>query len=68
MALAATSYDRRTITRFGSASAWPVMADEGVDGTVSMAGRARGVSVTLSGEHLIPSLGATVANVTEPMG
>jgi Cys-tRNA(Pro) deacylase len=67
-ARAATGYERGTITPFGSLKAWPVIADEGVNGTVSIGAGAQGVSATVSGEDLIRALDATVADVTEPMG
>jgi Cys-tRNA(Pro) deacylase len=67
-ARAATGYERGTITPFGSVKAWPVIADEGVNGTVSIGGGAHGVSATVSGEDLVRTLDATVADVTEPVG
>jgi Cys-tRNA(Pro) deacylase len=63
----ATGYERGTITPFGSARAWPVIADERVTGrTVSVGGGAHGVSFTVDGDELVRALSATVADVTEP--
>ena len=63
----ATGYERGTITPFGSARAWPVIADERVKGrTVSVGGGAHGVSFTVDGDELVVALSATVADVTEP--
>lgn len=67
-ARAATGYERGTITPFGSLKPWPVIADEGVNGTVSIGAGAHGVSATVSGEDVVRALDATVADVTEPVG
>jgi Cys-tRNA(Pro)/Cys-tRNA(Cys) deacylase len=62
----ATGYERGTITPFGSARAWPVIADERVTGrTVSIGGGAHGLSFTVDGDELVGALSATVADVTE---
>jgi Cys-tRNA(Pro) deacylase len=62
----ATGYERGTITPFGSARAWPVIADERVTGrTVSIGGGAHGLSLTVDGDELVAALSATVADVTE---
>jgi Cys-tRNA(Pro) deacylase len=66
-ARAVTGYERGTITPFGSLTAWPVVADVGVTGTVSIGGGAHGVSATVSAADLIRVLGATVAAVTDPV-
>jgi prolyl-tRNA editing enzyme YbaK/EbsC (Cys-tRNA(Pro) deacylase) len=67
-ARAATGYERGTITPFGSLTAWPVVADAGVTGTVSIGGGAHGVSATVSADDLVRVLGASVADVTDPLG
>lgn len=67
-ARAVTGYERGTITPFGSLSAWPVIADVGVTGTVSIGAGAHGVSATVSAADLIRALDATVAAVTDPTG
>jgi Cys-tRNA(Pro) deacylase len=66
-ARAVTGYERGTITPFGSLTAWPVVADVGVTGTVSIGGGAHGVFATVSAADLIRVLGATVAAVTDPV-
>ena len=66
-ARAATGYERGTITPFGSLKGWPVIADEGVNGSVSIGAGAHGVSATVSGEELVRALQATVADVTDPL-
>jgi Cys-tRNA(Pro)/Cys-tRNA(Cys) deacylase len=66
-ARAATGYERGTITPFGSLTAWPVVADAGVTGTVSIGGGAHGVSATVSADDLIRVLEASVAEVTDPL-
>ncbi|TDD96034.1 aminoacyl-tRNA deacylase [Jiangella asiatica] len=66
MARDVTGYERGTITPFGSTRAWPVIADERIQGrTVSIGGGAFGVSATVDGDELIKALDATVADVTE---
>ena len=63
----ATGYERGTITPFGSLHRWPVVADSTVAGrTVSLGAGAHGVAATLTGDDVISTLGAQVADVTEP--
>lgn len=60
-----TGYVRGSITPFGSAQPWPVIADTRVSsGNVSIGGGAPGVSLTVDGENLCLALGAEVADVT----
>jgi Cys-tRNA(Pro) deacylase len=66
-ARAVTGYERGTITPFGSLNAWPVIADVGVTGTVSIGAGAHGVSATVSAADMIRALSASVAEVTEPL-
>ncbi|GAB2872864.1 aminoacyl-tRNA deacylase [Nocardioides pacificus] len=61
-----TGYERGTITPFGSATALPVIADERVEGTISIGAGAHGVAATLAAEDVIAHLGAQVADVTDP--
>jgi Cys-tRNA(Pro)/Cys-tRNA(Cys) deacylase len=65
-ALQATGYERGTITPFGSAHPWPVVADEAVQrgARVAIGGGARGVNLHVSGPDLVAALGASVADVT----
>jgi Cys-tRNA(Pro) deacylase len=68
-ALAATGYERGTITAFGSLRPWPVVADERVLGhPVSVGAGGHGVAALLSGDDLVAALDATVADVTDPEG
>lgn len=63
-----TGYVRGTITPLGSTTAWPVVADERLTGTISLGGGARGVALSLDADALVAALDATVADVTEPLG
>lgn len=63
-----TGYVRGTITPLGSTAAWPVIADEHVQGTVSVGGGAHGVSLSMDAVELVAALDATVADVTEAGG
>lgn len=67
-AKAATGYERGTITPFGSASPWPVIADAGIPDLdpVAIGGGGHGVNLHLSGSDLVRFLGADVAEVTRP--
>lgn len=66
-ALAATGYQRGTITPFGATRAWPVIADADIRGrTISMGAGAHGVAVTVAADDVIRVLGADVADLSEP--
>jgi prolyl-tRNA editing enzyme YbaK/EbsC (Cys-tRNA(Pro) deacylase) len=67
-ARAATGCERGAITPFGSARAWPVIADASIPALdrVAIGGGARGVNVHLSVPDLVAALGADVAEVTRP--
>lgn len=65
-AFAVTGYVRGTITPLGSTTAWPVVADASMAGTVSLGGGAHGVALTVEAAELATALGATVADVTDP--
>ena len=68
-ALAATGYERGTITPFGATTAWPVIVDDSVDpaATVSLGGGDHGLSVKLAAADMIAALGADQAAVTRPL-
>lgn len=67
-ALEATGYERGTITPLGSTTAWPVYADSGMVGRrVSMGAGEHGYSLFVQADELIAALGATVADISEPM-
>lgn len=62
-----TGYARGTITPFGSTQPWPVIADQGVPpGEVSIGGGAHGTAFTVDSHELAATLGAQVADVSEP--
>ncbi|MEO8476253.1 MAG: YbaK/EbsC family protein [Actinomycetota bacterium] len=67
-ARAATGYERGTITPFGAAKAWPVIADATVRETerVAIGGGAHGVNLHLASTELLAFLGADVVDVTRP--
>jgi Cys-tRNA(Pro) deacylase len=60
-----TGFVRGTITPLGSTTAWPVVADAGMTGTVSLGGGAHGVALSVDAAELVRALDATVADVTE---
>lgn len=61
-----TGYERGTITPFGATTAWPVIADETISGTVSIGAGAHGVAATVDAGDVVRALGAQVADVTDP--
>ncbi|GAA1505244.1 Cys-tRNA(Pro) deacylase [Agromyces terreus] len=67
LALAATGYERGTITPLGSTTAWPVYVDESVVGRrVSMGAGEHGRSLFVDADRLIEAFGATVADLSDP--
>jgi Cys-tRNA(Pro)/Cys-tRNA(Cys) deacylase len=67
-ARSATGYERGTITPFGAAHAWPVIADETIRdvGRVAIGGGAHGTNLHLGTEDLLAATGARVVDVTRP--
>jgi Cys-tRNA(Pro)/Cys-tRNA(Cys) deacylase len=63
-ALAATGYERGTITPLGSSTAWPVFADERIAGRIAMGAGAHGMSAFVDAPALLAALDATVADIT----
>lgn len=63
-ALAATGYERGTITPLGSSTAWPVFADERIAGRVALGAGAHGMSAFVDAAALLTALDATVADIT----
>jgi len=61
-----TGYERGTITPFGSARSWPVIADASITGLplVAIGGGQRGVNVHLVPGDLVAALSAEVVYVT----
>jgi Cys-tRNA(Pro) deacylase len=63
----ATGYERGTITPFGSAHPWPVIADELTRGrTINLGAGERGVGLQVAADEAVAALGGTFADVTEP--
>ncbi|GAA3742638.1 hypothetical protein GCM10022239_17700 [Leifsonia bigeumensis] len=68
LAIEATGYGRGTITPLGSTTAWPVFADATIPGhRIAMGAGERGYSAFVDADALLASLGATVADITEPL-
>jgi Cys-tRNA(Pro) deacylase len=63
-ALAATGYERGTITPLGSTTAWPVFADERISGRIAMGAGEHGLSAFVDAERLLAGLAATVADIS----
>jgi Cys-tRNA(Pro)/Cys-tRNA(Cys) deacylase len=62
----ATGYERGTITPFGSAKPWPVIADERTRGrTISLGAGERGVALRVGADAAVSALGGRFADVTE---
>ncbi|WP_394552083.1 aminoacyl-tRNA deacylase [Agromyces sp. MMS24-JH15] len=67
LALAATGYERGTITPLGSTTAWPVVADAAIVGRrVSMGAGEHGRSLFVDADALVAAFDATVADISEP--
>ena len=67
VALAATGYERGTITPLGSTTAWPVYADAAMLGQrVAMGAGEHGFSLYVQADELIAALQATVVDISEP--
>jgi Cys-tRNA(Pro)/Cys-tRNA(Cys) deacylase len=62
----ATGYERGTITPFGAAGDWPVLADASIvgGGLVSVGGGAPGVAILADADAMIAALGAEVIDLT----
>lgn len=69
VALEATGYERGTITPLGSTTAWPVFADRSIAGRrISMGAGEHGYSAFVDADALTSALGATVADISDPVG
>jgi len=67
-ALAATGYERGTITPFGSTTAWPVYADASIAGRhVSMGAGEHGWSLFVDADALTAGFDAIVADLSDPL-
>lgn len=68
-ALAATGYERGTIVPIGSTTEWPVYADQSIVGErIAMGAGAPGFSLFVDADDLIAVYGATVADISQPVG
>lgn len=66
IALAATGYERGTITPLGSTTPWPVWADSSITGRISLGAGAHGLSAFVDAGELFAALDATVADISDP--
>ena len=67
LALAATGYERGTITPLGSTTAWPVVVDATIPGRrVSMGAGEHGRSLFVDADALVRAFDATVADISDP--
>jgi Cys-tRNA(Pro)/Cys-tRNA(Cys) deacylase len=63
----ATGYERGTITPFGSARPWPVIADERVLGrTITLGAGEHGMALAADAGAIVRALGASVADISDP--
>lgn len=66
-AFLATGYERGTITPFGSARPWPVIADATLAGrTVSLGAGEHGATVLLDADAALAALGAELVDISDP--
>ncbi|MET0423834.1 MAG: YbaK/EbsC family protein [Actinoplanes sp.] len=66
-AKAATGYERGTITPFGSARPWPVIADERTRGrTINLGAGEHGVGLQVAADEAVAALDGAFADVTQP--
>ena len=62
-----TGYERGTITPFGAARDWPVIADERIPGReITLGTGRRGQAVAVDADTALRALGATAADVSDP--
>lgn len=62
-----TGYERGTITPFGSARPWPVIADERVRGReITLGAGEPGVALAASADEILQALDASVADISDP--
>ncbi|MGO4383290.1 aminoacyl-tRNA deacylase [Specibacter sp. RAF43] len=67
VALAATGYERGTITPLGSTTPWPVFVDSTIVGRrVAMGAGEHGYSLFVAADALIAALDGTVADISVP--
>ena len=62
-----TGYERGTITPFGSARPWPVIADERVRGrTITLGAGEHGLALAADAGAIVRALNASVADISDP--
>ena len=62
-----TGYERGTITPFGSARPWPVIADERVRGRIITLGAGEhGVALAADADAIVRALNASVSDISDP--
>ncbi|WP_285725809.1 aminoacyl-tRNA deacylase [Psychromicrobium xiongbiense] len=67
VALAATGYERGTITPIGAEGGWPVYADASIRGRrISLGAGAHGYSAFVDADALVTSFGAVLADISDP--
>lgn len=67
LALAATGYERGTITPLGSTTDWPIYADTTIVGRrIALGAGSHGHSLFVDADALIAAYGATVADISQP--
>ena len=67
LARQATGYEHGTITPFGSARPWPVIADERVRGrTITLGAGEHGLALAADAGAILRALDATVADISDP--
>ena len=65
-ALAATGYERGTITPLGTSTTWPVVVDRSVlDRRIALGAGEHGWSAWVDADALVTALGATVADISQ---
>jgi len=63
----ATGYERGTITPFGAARPWPVIADERVRGRkITLGAGEHGLALAADADAILRALGASVADISDP--
>jgi len=63
----ATGYERGTITPFGSARPWPVIADERVRGrTITLGAGEHGLALAADADAILRALNTSVADISDP--
>jgi Cys-tRNA(Pro)/Cys-tRNA(Cys) deacylase len=62
-----TGYERGTITPFGSARPWPVIADERMRGrTITLGAGQHGLALAADADAIVGALNASVADISDP--